>query len=480
MNGYYRTHPISIVFNLGRIFYLLFIPILRGLISAFRGGFAQWLMGAWMDILVFLVMLGIAALAWLNERFRYDGGHMELSYGLLNRRKILIPWERVAAVILTKPFFLRPFRAVRFRADTIGGSLRNADITILVSDKRARSIIDSRNLPADETPVNAYRPSTRSIAALSLLTSNSFGGILFISTFISQAGRLLGSGFSQMIIGTVEEAARSLAIVPPAAAAIAYVLLAGWFIGFFLLFCRYKNFTLVCGQGHLTISGGVFTKRKYYIRNSDVNFIDIRQSVTTRVLRIYSLYISAVGYGKRDDDISCVIPAETGPRFRESLRNTFPGMNPAPRRFAPGAKGIMRFVGSPVSCLLSEVAAITISLRMFPLWNGFIWFVGLMACVPAIMFIVVRVLDFRSAGLSFQDGRYTLRYSRGLSLHTVVIPADKVVGVKLRQGFFQKFGPYCDVIIASRAEGRSVHLCRSLVMDDMIKLFDLRMTGKKE
>lgn len=476
MSGYRRTHPISIAFNLGRVLYLLLIPLLRGFISALRGGFSQWLSGAWMDILVFLAMLGIAVLVWQNALFRYDDRCIEITSGLLNRRRTSIPWERVAAVTLTGPFYLRPLRVVRLRADTIGGSFRDADISILLSDKQAREMINSRKAVSDVTLGRIHQPTTASIVALSLLTSHSFGGIVFISTFISQAGRLLGKGFSQMLIGTFEEAARSLAFgLPPAAAATAYILIAGWLIGFLLSFVRYKNFTLIRKKDILNISGGIFTKREYFIQHSDVNFIDIRQSVTTRVLKLYSLYLSAVGYGKQKDDISCVIPTESGARFEESLKRVFPGMAPAARSFAPGRSGILKFTGLPAFCILAIAAAMAAFLRLFPLWSGFIWFVGLMACAPALVFLIVRVIEYLSSGISFQDGCYTLRYSRGLSLHTVVIPEGKVVSVELRRSLFQKAGPYCDVRIGSRAEGRSIHLCRGLVMDDMTKLFDLNI-----
>lgn len=467
-----HSHPVTILFNLGRVMYLIIIPLLRGFISALRGGFAFWLRGAWADILVFLLMLFTAAAIWHCLRFRYDGKRIEVRTGLLNRRDIFISWDDVTTLTLIKPFFLRPIRALRFRADTMGGSFKDADFSILLSSKQAEAILKDRERLAGEALGKVYQPATKSIVALSLLTSNSFAGILFMSTFISQSGKILGNGFSQMIIGTFEEFIRKLAFgLPPAAAAIAYILIAGWFIGFFLTFIRYKDFTLTRRKDTLSINGGMFTHRKYYIRYDDVNFIDIRQSIFTKLLRLNSLYISAVGYGKQKDDISCIVPAESEKQFEESRKKIFPHMPPSPLAFRPEPEGIMRFLGPALMAIAAIAAAIALFLWLFPSWSSFVWFVGLMACIPAVIFLLIRIIDFNTCGFAFENGNYTIRYSTGWSLHTVVIPSDKVVLAELRQGFFQKFGKYCDLIISTKAEGHSRHCCRNLVKADLAKLF---------
>lgn len=469
-----RAHPVTIVFNLGRVMYLIIIPVLRGFVVALQGGLVKWLAGAWIDVLVLVLMVCVAALYWLAVRFSYDDERLYIRAGLVNIRETSIAWGKVTTVSLLEPYYLRPLRAVRFRADTPGGSFRRSDFTIILPEKHARAVTVSREPYAGKLLGQVYQPTTGSIIALSLLTSNSFAGILFISAFISQSGKILGGQFSQRIIGTFEQVSRALAFgLPPAAAAIGYMLLAGWFIGFFLTFVRYKNFTLTRRENVLAISGGIFTRREYDIRYSDINFIDVRQSIATKLLRLSSLYLSAVGYGKQKDDISCVIPTESAGDFVRGREQIFPGFCPAAGTHAPTLKGMMRFLGEPLTGLAGIAACLIVFLRLFPEWGGFIRFVGLMAFVPAAFFLIIRVIDYKTSGLAFDGRNYTLRYSSGLTLHTVVIPADKVVRVELKQGFLQKFGPYCDLIISAKAEGRSNHRCRSLLKADLARLFNL-------
>lgn len=467
-----HAHPLTIFFNLGQVLYLTIIPVLRGFFFALQGDLAQWVQSAWIDILVFVAMLVLAAWRWWVVRYTFTAQGLRLHTGWLMRKQIFVSWKRITTISSYEAFYLRPFYASWLRADTIGGSAGKADFSILVWRDDARHIIE-QNLPQGEAQQPwKYVPRTRSIWSLSLLTSNSLAGILFIATFVSQSGRLLGEEFSDILIDTFEEAARMLAFgLPPAAAAIGYILLAGWFIGFFLTFMRYKNFEVARRENLLSICGGALSTRHYNIHYDDINFIDIRQSITTKLLRLYSLYVSAVGYAKRKDDISCVIPTENQRVFSLNRRHLFPTFIPSARQIVPKARGILRYIGVALCLCAAIPLATVIVIWIFPNWRDFSLFVGVMSTIPAVLFLVIRIIDFSTAGVSATDSCYTLRYSKGFYLHTIIIPKDKVVSVEFRKSFFQRFTPYCDLIIGTRAENRVHHRCRNLDMASLQKLF---------
>ena len=48
---------------------------------------------------------------------------------------------------------------------------------------------------------------------------------------------------------------------------------------------------------------------------------------------------------------------------------------------------------------------------LFPGWVELIQWVSFMASVPLIWLLIVKVIDLFTAGLSYEDGCYTLRYS---------------------------------------------------------------------
>lgn len=471
-----HVHPLTIFANLWRVFYLTIIPVLRGFLLALQGDLGKWVQGAWMDILVFLLMIALAVLRWWLVTYRYDSKGIALDLGWLVRRHIRVPWERITTISSVESFYLRPFRATHLRADTLGGSASEVDFTILVSREQAERILQrGRNQGVGGQVPREYVPKTSSILALSLLTSNSLGGILFMATFISQSGKLLGNEFSDLLIGTFEEAARILAFgLPPAAAATSYILLSGWFIAFLFTFSRYKNFVVSRGQNTLNISGGLFTQREYCIHYSDINFIDIRQSLITKVLNLHSLYISAVGYAKQKEDISCIIPTENRRIFTLNRERLFPAFSPTHRQVAPKITGIMRFIGFALFVCAAIPLAIWLLIFLFPDWRSFILFVGLMSMAPALFLLVIRIIDFSTGGLAKSGKFYTLRYSKGFSLHTVVLPEDKIACIELRQSPLQNFTPNCDLIIYSRAEISLPHRCRNLNKAHLQELLQLQ------
>lgn len=470
----HRAHPLTILANLWRVFYLIIIPVLRGFFYALQGDLSLWLRSAWVDILIFLAMLAIAVWRWLAVTYFFDDREFVLRLGWLVRRTYRINWNDITTVSALESFYLRPFRCAHLRADTIGGSAGKADFSILVWRDQAERILRRARIRDGERHTRQYIPKTRSILSSALLTSNSLGGVVFIAAFISQTGRLLGNEFSSLLIGTFEEAARLLAFgIPPAAAALAYLLLAGWLMGFLLAFFRYKNFCVSRSQNGLRVRGGLLTHREYCIRYGDINFIDIRQSITTKVLRLYSLYISAVGYAKHKDDISCVILTENRKDFSLHRERIFPAFSPAPRQLGPKKTAVLRFVGPAVAFCLLLAAAVFLLIHRFPGWRDFIRFVGLMLMVPAVYFLLVRTVDFHTNGAAKNGKYYTLRYSLGFSLHTVVIPEDKIVSVELRQSPIQQFSGVCDLLVCTRAEARLVHRCRNLDKQRLTAMFRL-------
>ena len=469
--AYNRVHPVTILANLWRVFYLIVIPVLRGFVSAIKGGFAAWVHGAWADILILLLMLALAVWRWYSVRYWYDSDALRLRSGVFLQKQTCIPWQHVVTLSVVESFYLRPFRAVHLRADTLGGSFQHADCSILLNHKQAQELLDVRHELPMADPLRVYTPTTTSIVATSLLTSNSFAGIVFIATFISQAGKLLGNEFTQRLIDTFEQAARRLALgIPPAAAAIAYALLAGWLLAFCISLTRYKNFSLTRTQSTLHITGGIFTQREYYLCYDRIHFVDIRQSLTTKLLHLYSVYISAVGYGKQKDDISCVILTENAAVFRRVYGNLFPTLPPEERQYCPIPSGLLRFIGTPLCLCLAIILAAALTILLFPAWSAFILFVSLMLMLPSILFLLVRTVDFRTCGLSVDAKHYTIRYSKGFYLHTVVIPVENIVMTELRQSPLQRFGPGCDLLLYTRAEGRAVHYCRNMNKSEMQKI----------
>ena len=327
-------HPFAILYNLRQFIWALIIPLARGLVLALSdGGVASWLSGAWIDLVTLLGMLLLSLLMWMAYSYEVDETGLSVRCGLIVHTSIFLPARQIATLSAVHAFYLRPFGAVRLRADTLAGSRERADLSLFVSKEEAKAILDGRVAELRSgTLSRRYRPRSLYVAALAAFSSSSFAGMIFLATLISRTGELLGAEFKSRVYGTFERVTQLLAFgIPPAAAALAYILLFGWLVAFSINFIRHKNLVVRRRGGALHIRGGVFTSREYVVAADQLNYLDIRQTVLSFFLRFCTVHINAVGYSKYSDDVSGVIPAV---RVRDAARTlglVFPEWKPAPR-----------------------------------------------------------------------------------------------------------------------------------------------------
>lgn len=474
-----RPHFLSILSNIGRFLILLIIPLIRGLLVSLQNGFQYWLASAWMDIAVVVLIVAMGVTVWYCMGYCIDDGCLLVWQGVFFRRIRRIPLEKISWASIVRPWYLRPFRAVEFRADTPGGSRKDSDFSMLLYRSDAEylfTVLDSL-LPSLNSPPFApreYRPKGFYVIILSALTSNSLAGILLASAAISQVGDLMGKEFSEHIYGTLEQLARLAAFgVPPAAAALAYLLLGGWALAFASNFIRNKNLFVSRRANCLFIRGGLMTHRSYTLDLAQVNFLDIRQSVSTKLLRMQSAFLHTAGYGKNKEDVSALIPAAPNREAQGTLQILAPELLPSPRTVQPNFGAIMKFLLDAVWCCILVPLGAWLLCRMVPSWAQVIGYVGLFAMIPALWFLTVRILDFRTSGLSRDGNTFTLRYSQMFYLHTIVIPKERIVEVCFRQSVLQWGDQKCDVLVYSRCEGRTRHHLKNLDLKDCALLFDL-------
>ncbi|MFQ9873356.1 MAG: PH domain-containing protein [Oscillospiraceae bacterium] len=478
----YRAHPIMILENLWRFLFLLILPLVRGFFAALQGGLGDWLAGAWFDILVLLVMVGLSVIQWLRFQIRFTDRLLQVDWGIFYRKRSRIQLDQVCTVSVVRPFFLKPFGAVHMTVDTLAGNSDTVDLRLTISRKLSEQVIRGQNLREyDRSEVRSYRPGTVNVAVLSIMMSNSLAGILFLVALISQLGNLLGEAFSNRIVGTFQRFAQMMAFgIPPAAAALAYILLFGWLYSVLLNMVRYQRFTVGRTHKALLISGGVITNRDYCIALDSINFVDIRQTLMSRLFGIYSVFVNAVGFGKQKDDLSAVLPATTRQGMRRCMAYLLPEYREKQRQLKPNAGAIFKFIIEPIwACVLIPAAATAVYL-LFERWRDVTVFIGVMLMLPAVWFLAIRLWDFFTSGVAFDGEYYTLRYSRGMFLHTVIIPKSKMAYVDVRQSIIQKTDQKCDVKFRTIFESRNIHHIRNIDRQEAIDICGLDVDAGDE
>lgn len=468
-----QAHPANLLVFLPRLVVLLSLPLLRGMISVGLGGFTAWLAGAWMDLAFVGAILLTAVLRWKAIRYSYDDTGIYYSRGILRRQTIFIPLDRLSTVTMRIPFWVRPLRVVELRADTPAGRIQQADFTLYVPKGEAENILHQRHSIHRRGVECTHAPSRLSVALLSLVTSNSLAGLLLLTTFISNLGDFVGRGISQRFFGTLNHIGQALAFgIPPAAAALAYLLLFGWLIAFCVELLRNQRFLVSRQGGLLTLSNGIVTHRSDTVEVQRINFTDQRETVFSRILGMGALYIHAPGLGRVGEE-SAMIPVVRRDAVQKYAAALLPEFTAVPRQIKPNAGAVMRFLGDPALCFAGLLAGVLLLRWYMPAWWEFTVFLGILCAVPAAWFLVVRILDFCTSGIARQGEMFTLRYSHGFYLHTVVVPKDKIVQVMTRQSIFQRMDGKCDVMIYTYSQGHLRHRLRNLPEQEVNQLFEI-------
>ena len=172
----HRTHPVTLLQMIWRFLFLLIFPAARGFLTALSGGnVAEWLDGAWKDILIIAAILLLAFLQWWCLRYRWESVGLSIRRGVLFRQRMFIPAAKIITMSLTRPFYLKPVGGVRLRVDTWAGAGNSTDISLILPKKAAESIFPKReNALSDlDFAPREYHPKGLYVTCLAAILSSS-------------------------------------------------------------------------------------------------------------------------------------------------------------------------------------------------------------------------------------------------------------------------------------------------------------------
>ncbi len=477
-----RPHPINIVENTTKYILLLVFPLIRGLLFS-HGDFYTWLKGAWFDLLIVALIFAMAVVKWYCIRYNYDETGIYINSGLLITQRCYLPYRKLTMVYTEYPFYFMPIGVMRIRADTDGGFMRSTDFSITISKKNAAEIflLSQSEFRIEENMKKVYHPQWFYVAILSLITSNTLTGVLFASTFISQCGNLLGKEFEDLLVTKLTDLVRMLAFgLPPAAAVVGYVLLFGWLISFLMTIVRHIKFNVVRQGNNLEIKTGIVTPRSYSIQAGRVNLTEIRQSLLTKLLGFFTVFIHCAGYGKQKNELSVLIPAADKHEARGNLNILLPEIPLIKKKFKPKLRVLSRFLIPPVTIICCVFAFFFLLCLFFPQFRATTLFIGIMAEIPGIWWLFVKILSFLHTGIGKENGVYTFYYTYAYAFFTTSIPEYKISQIHCRQSLFQKMADCCDVIILSYSEGKKRLVVPNMNVHEVNKIFNSSIYTEEE
>lgn len=469
---YKHSHPINIWEHTEKFLLLLIFPLIRAL---FFTGFnlKVWLNGAWFD----LVVVGIIILMGLWEWFSYvyflseDGINIRKGIFIIKLR--VIPYNKLSIISLEYPFLFRPIKAVRLRADTDGGHFNSPDFSITIKQEQVDEILVKAIGPFIQKKdiKKIYLPKNFYVAVLSFVVSSTFAGALFVSTFISGIGKILGKEAENLLVGTLTDIAKKLAFgLPPIAGIIAISLLGGWLISFAMNLIRNLKFSATRQSNSLTVTSGVFTKREWLIAVNRINLIELRQTFLTKIFSFYIAFIHCNGYGNKKDELSILMPAGRNKEIMQTIRLLLPEIPICKPTLKPKKRYLSRFLIPPLSWIFGVLVG-TIGVNyFFPQLYDIVVFFRIMAFILCFCFLGVKLISYFHTGVGIEKNVYTFQYTYIFRIKTIVVPKERIVKLKIRRSIFQLMSGCCDIVILTYSESKKRHVIPNLNYEEVLLL----------
>lgn len=495
-----RQHPASLISYTSKNFWLLLIPLIRGL-AYLKFDLAHWAEGAEWDILIVAVMIASAVLRWYFTEYEITDEGIMFRHGVFVHRESFVKYENVCAVTTEENPYYRTLGMVRAYIDTdaASGGRKSADISILISrSERARLFnIMSEKLSDGKKGVNfVYKTSAFALVMFSLLFSSAVSGTVLLITLLSGGAKIIGEKLESDFTNAVNTLSESVATlagrlirgISPAGIAISIVIGIGFLLSFLLNIFRHINFTAKRKGKCIVISAGFVTKRSCCINSSKINIADMRQNLLMKLFGITSVHVNCTGYGKRKNEIPVFVPISSkrslfGGRISDessgAIDMLLPGFPRCKDYISPSLWYAWRFLWPPALLIFAVLLAGFLGIVYFPHWHSLTAFLTVMAEIPAVWLLFVKACAYYTNGLNICGGSICAKYDKGYEFHSVTVPLERVAEIRICQSVFQRMNGSCDVVIYTASEYIGSHRVRSLPLNEvreLIKLGDVKIS----
>ncbi len=461
-----RTHPLYMLGSLKRFAFLLIIPFLQGLLFGTGSLFDRLYRSGWNAVLVVLIVV-MAVLEWRGFRFGLAENVLTVEKGVALRRTVRINTKRIDFLSFEHTPLLSLCGAARLRLETPGGSRKKPDITLLVRAGGAREMMEMLSPPGKRGQVFVTR--FRQMALLAASWSNAASGLLLAAPFVGQLGKIFGEDLSRRIYdaATVGELLLRFG-VPPLVASVSWLLFAGWAVAFLSRLFKHARFSAYQSEGFLVTRSGLLSRRHHFARRSAVNGVTIQQSLPMVLLKVQTVYLQVVGYGKGKGE-RALLAAGKNDDMRAAVQ-TLTGFDLSGRaRIAPKRSAKVGYVLMP--CIL--LAGVTVlcggALCLWPqLWEYLLLLWGFLA-VFAVWRLFICLMGFSRAGVRVSDGAIELSTYKNLSLVRGILPRDRVQEIRITQSRIQRRLGICSLSLGLFSEGKKTIVVQGVGYEEVLR-----------
>lgn len=462
----HREHPVKILRYCVKNLWLLIFPLLRTirLFPFSPQAVIAWFLGAWFDVLIFLMILGFAILRWRHFRFAFHKDFIRYESGLLLKKQICIPCSRITAATETESIFTRPLKLVLLKIDTAAARpvsgirlwLHRTDL-----EKMRRKIPIMQPSHALHKP---RRPGVLLTLLFSFLFSSSLSGTVYIMAFFFQAGSAARDLIRQLdVMKAIDEintaAVRTFHAIPAVIVSLCIFLAACWTLSFAANLLHYGRFRSQTSEHLLSVHMGLLIRRRTHLRPEAVHYVISRQNLMMKLCGVYSMHLSCPGYGNGRKSLPVLIPLVTKKTVPLPLSALMPGVSDEapPKIIRSRWKAIWSFAWQPLVWILGSLGLAGLIAWIFPKLEDILFFALGLALIPAVWLLLIRLISVPAEYAGYNSRQLHLHYSKGFSFYTIAAPLSHVLSVKICKTPMTARNGLCHVVFTLRNSRNRTH-----------------------
>lgn len=473
-----RVHPYSIFITIKRFIFILILPVVQQILFKPMNIF-ETISSMGLNILFVIFLFTFAILEYRNSVYYIDKDNIIISKGNLIKKDVNIPNNRLQMVSIEGTITSKIFGASKVYIDTAGGSRKNVDIQIAVSNKKIENFL-AKLVPQNKLTC-AYMCSSIRMLLMTASWANPASGLLILSPFIKQAGEILGEQFSEFFYNNVNITYRLITIgISPATAAIANILIIGWAVAMVVQTCRYGNFRVYKHKDMMMIRRGFIVKNTRIVFNNKITAITIKQSMIMKIFQLYSVYVQTIGSGKEKGDKSLLVAAARKKQMQSALDGLIYINSQSTNVARPPKKRLLSYISIPLYVSMAVIGAL-VFLYIKNTYRELIVVGLLFTLIWSIWWIIFRIFAFKASFLSYNNDVVIVSTFEKFTLCTSHIPYDRLQYIEVVQNPFHKISKCCDVyfyIYSDRKERFKIKYLDKTQAYELINIIQKNMDKK--
>lgn len=477
MKKQYKAHPFMIGTFIKPFFFILVIPVIKGLYQYIRFKEIDNILG--LEVFIFLAILFLAIVRWFSFRLITDSENqtVTIKIGVLYVKKAVINVSKLSSIQTDQNPIDALFRSVTYKINTEAGKKGKADFKFKLSLRNSKEV--STFLYDKEKP-EAIGFSPLKIAFLASTTSSAFAGIIIGVPIIYKAGSLLGIALDKLILYELENTSSKIpTYFPTIVNTVALTILIAYIISFVYSFIKLINFRLFAGKENLEVRSGFFVRTRTRFRKDAVKNVRIVQTPLMMIGKRYSLKANIGGYGDTKSEAEVVVPAGTHRDIKKNFREYFPFLEPNGTRVTAKQNFITksRFLTLPfLYFLIIASASLVLALR-FTLFTRLVVFLTIVVSVINAFYMFLCYFEYKRGKI--QLGQNVFAQSRtGMRTCEFYCPKENIGEIKLIRWPIDYLHKTCRIKLLVRSEHADSILVRHLdyqtVKQEVYKNFDIR------